>query len=76
MIMTKLIISVEEEKLDFFMQLMDSLDFVQFEKYKPYDLSKEQIHMLNERLEEYKSNPDSSKDWESIKQELDNEFGI
>lgn len=65
----KITIEVENNKTDFILELLQNFDYVTVEAL-PEELSNEHKRIINERLVEYKKNPDIALDWEDVKKEL------
>ncbi len=65
-------IFIPEEKVQFFMELVKSLGFkVKEENTKEIELSDAHKSILNERLENYKNNPDSYMDWDDAQKDIE-----
>ena len=72
--MRKFNISIPEEKVLFFLELMQNLGFVEFENKQDIQLSPEQKKVLDQRLKEIDENPDRLLDWEEVVKELEAEI--
>ncbi len=74
----KLNIDPDHKEAQDFIKYMKSLDFVHIveEPEAEYELTTEQIDELERRMEDYKRNPHSHKDWEAIKKEIISEFDL
>lgn len=67
----KLTIDIQEHKLDFFLELLNSFeDFITVEPAKD-TLSPAHKALLDERLTQYKQNPNDLIDWEDLRTELE-----
>jgi len=63
---------IPEDKVQFFMELAKSLRFkVKEEKVNELELSEAHKSVLNERLENYKNNPDSYQDWNDAQKDIE-----
>jgi hypothetical protein len=63
---------VPENKVPFFMELVNSLRFkVKEGKTEEIELSEAHKAILDERLENYKNNPNSYKDWEDVQKDIE-----
>ncbi len=66
-------VSIPDNKINFFIELIHSLDFAKIEEQSSdFILSEAHKDILDERLENYKNNPDSYLDKESVKNDLKN----
>ena len=68
--MAQFTVTVPDEKVSFFKDLLRSLNFKGELKEKT-ELTEEQISMLEERLENYKKRPESYQDWEDIQKDIE-----
>ena len=66
----KITVNIEEDKLDFFLELMNHLDFVKIESVQGIELSDEQKDILDRRLKYLENNPDDVVDWKDFKKEM------
>ena len=63
---------VPENKVPFFKELVNSLRFkVKEGKTEDIELSEAHQAILDERLENYKNNPDSYMDWEDVQKDIE-----
>ena len=69
--MRPFIVYVPDNKVSFFKELIDSLNFKTQEGNIPSELTVAQKKILDQRLEEYEKNPDSYLAWEDLKIELE-----
>ena len=67
-------LEINDNKAKPFLEFLNSLDFVKIERSE-LD-SDEYIQLLNERLEEYESNPNDSEDLKDVLLELKNKYGF
>jgi len=64
---------VPENKVPFFMELVNSLRFkVKEGKTEDIELSDAHKAILDQRLDNYKNNPDSYLDWEDVQKDIEN----
>ena len=68
----KIILNIEESKVDFFLELLHNFDFVQVEISDNSQLSKEHLDILEERLAAYEANPGHLLAWEDVKDSIEN----
>jgi hypothetical protein len=69
----KITINIKDSKAGFFLELLQSFDFISIEKTdtENSELSKEHKKILDERLANYKSDPDNLLDWDDVKKGLE-----
>ena len=64
-------ISVPENKIFFFKELIENLGFAKFEKT---DIPEAHKRILDQRLENYKNDPHSYLDWEDVQIEIEQQL--
>lgn len=64
-------ISVPENKILFFKELIENLGFAKFEESKIPEAHK---RILDQRMENYKNDPDSYLDWEDVKIDIEKQL--
>ncbi len=69
--MPNITIQVPDDKMDFFMELMNNLGLEKVEKEKTYILSEEQIRLVEEERRKIKEDPSYLLDWEEVRKEID-----
>ncbi|KAA5534758.1 hypothetical protein F0919_09115 [Taibaiella lutea] len=69
--MQHLMLQIPDNKMDFFMELVNSLGFVKVNKKTSNILSPEQIETIEETRNKIKENPDSLIDWETAENQID-----
>jgi hypothetical protein len=70
--MRQFTVYVPEDKVPFFKELIHSLRFkVKEGKTEEIELSEEHKAILEERLENYKNNPDSYLDWKDVQKDIE-----
>jgi len=69
----KITIKIKDSKVGFFLELLQSFDFISIEKAdtENVELSEEHKKILDERLANYKSDPDNLLDWDDVKKDLE-----
>ena len=67
-------LEVNDNKAKIFVEFLNSLDFVTVDRSE-LD-SDEYVQLLNERLEEYESNPNDSENLKDVLLELKNKYGF
>ncbi|MFN2396080.1 MAG: addiction module protein [Bacteroidales bacterium] len=63
-------VTVPDEKVSFFKDLLRSLNF-KGELKEKIELTEKQISILEDRLENYKKRPESYQDWEEIQKDIE-----
>ncbi|MFK7806356.1 MAG: addiction module protein [Saprospiraceae bacterium] len=68
----KITINIKDNKVGFFLELLQSFDFITIEKAdsESTELSEEHKKILNERLANYKSDPENLLDWDDVRKDL------
>lgn len=77
--MTTITIKVTDPKLAEMLETMlRSMEFVAEVETREdsYQLTQEEILMLEERREEYRKNPSQARNWEEVQDELKKRYGI
>jgi hypothetical protein len=64
--MKQIILSIPEEKYDFFMELLNSMDFISLNDFS--DIPEVHKNLVKERKQT--SNPDSIKNWDEVKHQF------
>ncbi len=73
--MTQLTLNIKNNQINFFLELIKRLDFVKVEEISSdIELTEYQKNILNERLEDYKSNPESYLESDYLKGNLRNKY--
>lgn len=68
--MQHLMLQVPDNKMDFFMELVNSLGFVKVEKKISGVLTAKQIEMVEETRKKIKDNPENLIDWETAQDQI------
>jgi hypothetical protein len=66
----KILIDVEENQIDFMLDLLSKFDFVTFETNDKI-LDEEEIAFIEYRLAHHLANPDKAVRWEDLKKQLE-----
>lgn len=68
----KITININDNKVGFFLELLQSFDFISIEKTED-DTEISDVHkkILDERLANYKSDPDNLLDWNDVKKDIE-----
>ncbi len=69
--MTHFNITVPDNRAIFFQELLNSLSFAKVEPNIEFELTEAHKSIIGQRLENYKNNPDSYRDWEEVQKEID-----
>jgi hypothetical protein len=69
--MQQVTLNVADDQFRFFMELIGKLPFVQVENVV---VPEWHVKLVNNRLDEHKSDPDSAIDWELAKRELESDL--
>jgi hypothetical protein len=67
----KITLNIPDDKAIFFLDLIKNLNFTIVENQYELDISESHKKILDERMAEYKRNPDNLMDWDQVKRELD-----
>ncbi len=70
----KITINIKDGKAAFFLELLQSFDFIAIEKTEPGEndsLSDAHKKLLDERLANYKTDPDNLLDWDEVKKDIE-----
>ena len=59
-----------------FLKMIDSLYSSYMEDSQEYEISDEHKKLLDERLADYEANPDSSIEWEVVREEIKTKYGF
>ena len=63
-------VTVPENKIHFFEELMHNLN-LEGERTDDFELSDAQKSVIDQRLENYKNNPDSYLDWKDVQKDIE-----
>ena len=74
--MKQFTILIPDNKESLFIELMKSLSFVKkIEPTEIIDIPDWHKDIINERLENYKKNPEEYRDWEEVQKEINQKYG-
>jgi hypothetical protein len=69
--MKQFTITVADDKVDFFVELMESNTFVkEVKEEKGFEVPEEHKTIVRERIAKYKNSPDSYLEWDEIEENL------
>jgi len=75
--MKQITISIPDNKEEFFIDLMKSLSFVKkIESVENIDIPEWHKAILDQRMENYKNNPERYREWEDVKKEINQKYGL
>ena len=75
--MKQITISIPDNKEQLFIDLMKSLSFVKkIESVENTDIPEWHKTIIDQRMENYKNNPESYREWEDVKKEIDTKYGL
>lgn len=70
----KFTINVKKGKVPFFLELLKNFDFITIEnthESEQTDISEEHKKILDQRIANYKSDPDQLLDWDNVKKDIE-----
>ena len=69
----KITINIKDNKVGFFLELLQSFDFISIERTDEENANLSEAHkkLLDERLANYQSDPDNLLDWDDVKKDLE-----
>lgn len=69
--MKQFTITVSDDKVDFFVELMESITFVkEVKEEKGFEVPEEHKSLVRERIAKYENSPDSYLEWNEIEEKL------
>ena len=75
--MTQLTLNIEDNQINFFLELIKKFDFVKVEnESENIELSEKDKSTLDRRLENYKNNPNSYLDIEEVRSNLKEKYEL
>jgi hypothetical protein len=69
--MKPIVVYVPENKVSFFMELIDSLNYKTIVDVDSFELSDAHKEILDQRLENYENHPESYLSWDEVSQEIE-----
>lgn len=75
--MKHITISIPDNKEQLFIDLMKSLSFVKkIESVENIDIPEWHKTIIDQRMANYKNNPESYREWKDVKKEIDTKYGL
>jgi len=75
--MAQITLNIADNQVNFFLELIKKFDFVKIEENSDYtELTQQQKDVINERLENYKRNPESYTDIEEVKNNIKKRYEV
>ena len=75
--MKQITVTIPDNKESLFMELMKSLSFVQnVEAIESADIPEWHKEIIDQRMENYKKNPESYRGWEDVQEEINKKYGL
>ncbi len=75
--MKQIAITIPDNKEALFIELMKNLSFVQnIETVESNDIPECHKAIIDERMENYKQNPESYRDWNVVQKEIGQKYGL
>lgn len=72
--MKQFIITITDDKVDLFLELMKNFSFVkEVKEEKVFDIPEEHKSIVRERISKYKNSPESYLGWDEIEDKLNSE---
>ena len=68
--MTQITLNIKDSKLEFFLELIKNFNFINLEQTDEFELTEAHKTILDQRLNNYKNNPDSYLDWEEVQKDI------
>jgi hypothetical protein len=69
-------ISIPDQKVEFFKELIINLGFAKIEATEDLDIPEHHKEILDYRLKHLEEHPDSLRNWEEMKKELDEKYNV
>ena len=69
-------ISIPDQKVEFFKELLKNLGFAKIEADEDLDIPEHHKEILDYRLKHLEDHPDSLRKWEDVKKELDEKYNV
>lgn len=77
LIMKQITVTIPDNKESLFIELMKSLSFVKnIEAIESTDIPEWHKAIIDQRIENYKKNPESYRDWDDVRKELNQKYGL
>ncbi len=69
-------VSIPDQRVPFFKELMKNLGFTTYGPIDDSDIPEHHKKIIDQRLKNYKENPDSYHDWQEVKEEFDKKYNV
>ncbi len=75
--MKQIAVTIPDNKESLFIELMKSLSFVKnVEAIESTDIPEWHKAIIDQRMENYKKNPESYRDWDDVQKEINQKYGL
>ena len=75
--MKQFAVTIPDNKEALFIELMKNLSFVKgIEKVENMEIPEWHKEIIDERMENYKENPENYRDWEDVQKEINQKYGL
>jgi len=75
--MKQIAVTIPDNKESLFMELMESLSFVEnVEAIDNSDIPEWHKGIIDQRMENYKKAPDSYRDWNNVQKDINQKYGL
>ncbi len=75
--MKQIAVTIPDNKESLFIELMKSLSFVKnVETIESTDIPEWHKAIIDQRMENYKKNPESYRDWDDMQKEINQKYGL
>ena len=75
--MRQIAVTIPENKESLFIEIMKSISFVKkVEAIDSPDIPEWHKAIIDKRMENYKKNPESYRDWEDVQKEINQKYGL
>jgi len=75
--MKQITVTIPDNKESLFMELMKNLSFVKnVERNENSDIPEWHKPVIDQRMNNYKENPDSYRDWDEVQKEITQKYGL
>lgn len=70
----KITVNIEDDKLGFFLELLNHFDFIEIESVQNFELSDKHKDILDKRLEGFEDDSNDAISWEKFKEEMNDKL--
>ncbi|HEY3369931.1 MAG TPA: addiction module protein [Prolixibacteraceae bacterium] len=75
--MKQIAVTIPDNKEALFIELMKNLSFVKgIEKVENMEIPEWHKEIIDERMENYKKNPETYRNWEDVQKEINQKYGL